>query len=202
MEPHHGRPPSTSTAAHDRVAPVEVRPRAGRPVAGSSLRPWATTVVSGHGGGWASYPGAPPPYDGHHRALLGDDGGTSFAAEVVGVGAFCTLRASADERSQGFDLSELLMLADGTRVVLHSDRGYTIGSPFGPVVEGLTATEIERDVLNVLIPDDDASEDEHEWGWLAELAAARGIEVTPEELRRLPYEVVLGDDVTAWLAEA
>jgi hypothetical protein len=50
-----------------------------------------------------------------------------------------------------------------------------------------------------VLPDDDDCEDAHPWEWLAELARARGLDVTSEDLRLLPYEVVLDDSVTRWL---
>ena len=38
----------------------------------------------------------------------------------------------------------------------------------------------------------------HPWSWLAALAEARGLSVTADDLRALPYEVVLTDDVRQW----
>ena len=52
-----------------------------------------------------------------------------------------------------------------------------------------------RNVLNVLSPDDDECADHHPWSWLAELARARGLDVTAENLRDLPYEVMFTDKV-------
>ncbi len=41
------------------------------------------------------------------------------------------------------------------------------------------------------------------WQWLAQLAEVRGIDVTPqeEELRDLPYEVLLTDGVLCWIEQ-
>jgi hypothetical protein len=58
---------------------------------------------------------------------------------------------------------------------------------------------LTRDVLNTVLPDDDDGED-HPWSWLAALARGRGLDVTAEDLRVLPYEVVLTDAVIRWLA--
>jgi hypothetical protein len=55
-------------------------------------------------------------------------------------------------------------------------------------------------VLNVVLPDDDESEDDHPWSWLAELAQARGLDLTAEDLQALPYEVILTDRVIRWLS--
>ncbi len=127
---------------------------------------------------------------------------------VVGLGAVCDLRnPSQDGRSQSFSVSEFVTLDDGQRVTLHADRGFTIGwgssvaSP-GELREGLSTESITRDVLNVVLPDDDETEDDHPWPWLVELARARGLEVTEEDLRGLAYEVVLSENVIRWLDPA
>src|SRR5262245_55327971 len=94
----------------------------------------------------------------------------------------------------------------GRRVILHQDRGFTIGwrssAEPGPAdLRGYeTRDSITRDVLNVVLPDDDESGEEHPWAWLAELARDRGLDVTADDLRGLPYEVILTDKVTHWLA--
>ncbi len=64
----------------------------------------------------------------------------------------------------------------------------------------MTAETIVQSVLNVVLPDDDESSDEHPWIWLASLAQARNLDVTSEELRHLPCEVVLSDNVRNWLS--
>ena len=72
-----------------------------------------------------------------------------------------------------------------------------------PVVGGSSDPEIAEtiteSVLNVALPDegdpDNAGED-HPWWWLA---SDRGLRASAEELRSLPYQVVLSDDVIRWL---
>ncbi|XTZ15757.1 hypothetical protein ACQSSU_30890 [Micromonospora echinospora] len=54
-------------------------------------------------------------------------------------------------------------------------------------------------MLSAVLPDDEESGEEHLWSWLAELAEARGLEVTADDLRGLPYEVVFTDAVSRWL---
>jgi hypothetical protein len=49
--------------------------------------------------------------------------------------------------------------------------------------------ELERDVRTTVLPDDDDTGDEHPWEWLAGLLHARGVQMTAEELRLLPYGV-------------
>ena len=127
---------------------------------------------------------------------------------VVGIGAICDLRPerSDEARSQSFSVAEFVTLHDGRRVILHEDRGFTIGwrssgpsgSDGGESRE--TVESITRNVLNVVLPDDDECADDHPWSWLAGLARARGVDVTGDDLRGLPYEVVVTDNVARWLA--
>jgi hypothetical protein len=155
--------------------------------------------------GWAPSPVG--PRDDHPgRSEVGDDGevlDASSIARVVGLGAICGLRTpdfDDDGRSQSFWVSEFARLANDRRVILHEARGFTVGggSSSGTVQDDLTPDSITRDVLNVVLPDPDDGED-HPWSWLAQLARFRGLDVTAEELRDLPYEVILTDSLTRWL---
>jgi hypothetical protein len=56
--------------------------------------------------------------------------------------------------------------------------------------------------LNVVLPDDDDSEEDHPWEWLAELARERGLSVAAEHLRNLPYRVELTDRVLRLISAA
>jgi hypothetical protein len=125
---------------------------------------------------------------------------------VVGLGAICGLSTPDFDdggRSQSFWVSEFARLANGRRVILHEARGFTISAPIGPgaggaVQGGLTREDIIDTVLAVVLPDPEDGED-HPWAWLAQLARARGLNVAAEDLRGLPYEVVLTDSLTRWL---
>ena len=46
---------------------------------------------------------------------------------------------------------------------------------------------------------DDACGEDHPWSWLADLARARGLNATTENLRGLPYEVHFTEKVQRWL---
>jgi hypothetical protein len=63
----------------------------------------------------------------------------------------------------------------------------------------LTPDSIRQDVLNVVLPDDDESGEDHPWEWLAEQARLQGIDVTADELKALPYEVILTERLAGWL---
>ncbi|MFN8108494.1 MAG: hypothetical protein U0Y82_01380 [Thermoleophilia bacterium] len=103
-------------------------------------------------------------------------------------------------------MSEVAVLHDGRRVVLHQERGFTIGwGPAGAGAQGelchpYPADALVRDVLTCVLPDDDDPPEQHPWAWLASLACARGLDVGEQELRRVPYEVELTDAVRDWLA--
>jgi hypothetical protein len=103
------------------------------------------------------------------------------------------------QTSQSFSVAEFAQLVDGTRVFLHDERGFTIGAPSGRL-RHVTAETIVESVLNTVLPDDDESSDEHPWTWLASLAQTHNLDVTSEELRHLPYVVVLSDNVRNWLS--
>jgi hypothetical protein len=122
------------------------------------------------------------------------------SSRVVGVGAICDFRTGGPEPgpSQGFSVSEFVVLEDGRRVVI-DHRGFTLGSNVDSVRAGLTSQIMSQQVLNVVLSDDDESEEEHPWSWLAELARTHGIDVTADELKQLQYEVILTDRVTQWL---
>ena len=97
-----------------------------------------------------------------------------------------------------FRVEEFATLSDGRRLVLTDDRGWGSSGPRGVGRDGLWAYEtvetIESTVRNVVLPDDaEETGEEHPWTWLAERIRALGVETTPEELRQLPYDVVLSD---------
>jgi hypothetical protein len=152
-------------------------------------------------GGWQPYPGA-------------RDGEAAFRlppvepGRVVGLGALCDLGpARPDRRDQDFEVSEFVTLEDGRRVLLHDGgRGFTIGvrstgaSTPPDVRSDLTAEQLTDDVLIVVLPDDEDDTEPHPWSWLSDLARARGLDASADDLRALPYDVVLTDDLRRWLA--
>jgi hypothetical protein len=140
-------------------------------------------------------------WDAHPDAI--DDGanlGPVRPGRVVGLGAICDLRPQRidETHSQSFSVSEFVTLEDGRRVILHEDRGFTIGGS-GDIRAHETLETMNRNVSNVVLPDDDEVADDHPWSWLADLARARGLDVTAEDLRGLPYEVIFTDEVRRWL---
>ena len=150
-----------------------------------------------------------------------DDG----AVTVVGLGAWCDFVTEdeyrqrlvrdglpADEvenlvedfkRGISFVVHEFAELADGRRLTLHEERGFTgvTMASRGPAPSGqwryLTLENLERDVRTTMLPDDDDTQDEHPWEWLAGLLHVHGVEATAEELRLLPYDVVFSERLRA-----
>ena len=94
-----------------------------------------------------------------------------------------------------FDVHEFADLADGRRLTLHEERGFTTSGQW----RYLTLENLERDVRTTVLPDDDDIEDEHPWEWLATLLHARGVEATAEALRLLPYDVEFSERLRARL---
>lgn len=132
-----------------------------------------------------------PPGEGHG----------SSATPVTLLGALCDVDAELPEDSgaAAFTVAEFLQLADGRRVILHEDRGFTLGwgsthSQAPAVQQTLTREALTQFVLNAVLPDDDDRE-AHPWQWLCALAAERGVEVSPDELRNAEYRVEMTDAV-------
>jgi hypothetical protein len=101
-----------------------------------------------------------------------------------------------EERSASFDVAEYGVRDDGTRVLLHQERGFTVGVvPRCDPWSGVTAEMIERDVLTTVLPDDDDTGDEHPYEWLADLCRQQGVDATADDLRRVPYHVELTSEL-------
>jgi hypothetical protein len=123
---------------------------------------------------------------------------------VVGLGAICDLDPSPyaihDERQHSFTVCEFALLDNGERVTLHAERGYSGRASSGSIWAHETVETVTHDVLNVVLPDPEDGE-EHPWEWLAELAQAQGIDVTADQLRQVPYEVVVTERVIRRLGD-
>ena len=104
------------------------------------------------------------------------------------------------KRGLSFVVHEFAELADGRRLTLHEERGFTTGlggSAPSDMWRYLTLEHLERDVRTTVLPDDDHTQDEHPWEWLAGLIRAHGLEATAGELRLLPYDVVFSERLRA-----
>ncbi|HEY4464461.1 MAG TPA: hypothetical protein VGN41_17475 [Streptosporangiaceae bacterium] len=58
----------------------------------------------------------------------------------------------------------------------------------------MPVTQVVRDVYNVVLPDNaEETGEEHEWQRFVQRLREAGVAVTPDELRALPYRVILSD---------
>ena len=106
------------------------------------------------------------------------------------------------KRGVSFDVHEFAELAGGRHLTLHEERGFTTGlggSAPSDMWRYLTLEHLERDVRTTVLPDDDDTQDEHPWEWLAGLIRAHGVEATAGELSLLPYDVVFSERLRARL---
>ena len=103
------------------------------------------------------------------------------------------------KRGVSFVVHEFAELADGRRLTLHKERGFTTSR--GPAPSDmswyLTLEHLERDVRTTVLPDDDDTQDQHPWEWLAALLHLHGVEATADELRGFPYIVVFSERLRA-----
>jgi hypothetical protein len=111
---------------------------------------------------------------------------------VVGLGAWCEY-VSEDRRGASFRVQEFAVLADGPRLTLSNDRGFSSSTSHGDHWASLTLEHLEADVPTTVVPDEDDTGEEHPWAWLADRLRTHGVDVSPEELKQLPYEVVFSE---------
>ena len=131
-----------------------------------------------------------------------------MTGDVVSLGALCDLvpegESTASPGSVSFRVDEFAVLADGRRVVVHSgQRGFSVSGPGRPSptdpLAGMTAAQIEADVLTTVLPDEDDGE-EHPWEWLARQLQSSGLEVSAASLRSLPCRVEVSEGLRSLLA--
>ncbi len=116
-------------------------------------------------------------------------------SRVTGLIASCDL--SDDQppspTEDRFEVAEMAQLESGDLVLLRN-LGWTEGCVGGYWRSSID--EVLSSVENVVLPDEDSLNPEpHPWEWLATLAAERGLSVTAEQLRELPYKIYLSDRV-------
>lgn len=100
---------------------------------------------------------------------------------------------------QTFAVREFLELEDGNRVPLRECLEFTIGVPCAVMHETLTAESLIDAMGSVVLPELSAIDPEHPWDCLVTLARRRRVQTCAEEIARLPYELVLTDNVRHWL---
>jgi hypothetical protein len=110
----------------------------------------------------------------------------------------------ADARRMSVSVRQDAVLADGRRVVLLDDRGWSAAqNDSADIWASETVEEMEREARIVVGPDEpfeghsQADMEESHWEGLARTLRARGVEVEPGELKALPHDVELSDRVLA-----
>jgi hypothetical protein len=101
-------------------------------------------------------------------------------------------------RGISFRVVEFATLANGRRLTLDEGRGFGMSGP--PPVDlwaDLTLEGLEADVRSTVLPDDDDTQDDHDWEWLAECLRGLGAQVSPHDLQGLPYDVVFSERLRA-----
>ena len=125
--------------------------------------------------------------------------GSNMGIQVVRLEAWCDFVDLVGPQLT-FRISEFAVLADGRRVLLHDQRGFTTSThrsghklPVDPWGH-LTLEELERSILTTVLPDDaEETGEQHPWDWLSGRLGAQGVNVRPEELRPVPYVVVFSE---------
>lgn len=85
-------------------------------------------------------------------------------------------------------MREFALLSDGRDVTLLDDRGWTTSARLGEI----SLAHVVGNVYNVVLPDDaEETGEEHEWHRFEQRLREAGVTVTPDELRALPYRIIL-----------
>ena len=118
-------------------------------------------------------------------------------SKITGLVAICDVSENqpTSPREFRYQVSELAQLANGDLVLLRDGHGWTTGCIGGEA----RANDLDHalsSAAGVVLPDEDAPGCEpHPWEWLVTLAGERGLTVTTEELKEVPYRIYLSDRV-------
>ena len=110
----------------------------------------------------------------------------------MGLGAWCDLHSPEEDSWGGGGTSckvrEFALLSDGREVTLLDDRGWGTSAPLGEI----SVAHVVRNVYNAVLPDNaEETGEEHEWQRFVQRLLEAGVAITPDELRALPYRVIL-----------
>ncbi len=108
-------------------------------------------------------------------------------ATVVSLGAWGDLEEGSGGGTS-CNVREFALLSDGREVTLLDDRGWTSTAS----LDKISLTHVVRNVYTVVLPDDaEESGEVHEWQRFEQRLREAGVAVTRDELRALPYRVML-----------
>ena len=145
-----------------------------------------------------------------HTAALCQDGRIGTAAlEPTGMAGVLRLKTLVDTREGADQTAQLsvsarveAVLADGRRIVLLDDRGWTSKrSDGGDPWEFESGEGIRQEALTVVGPDEPTGDDDQvdadaeHWDALARVLRDAGVDVSGAELAAVPQEIELSDRV-------
>jgi hypothetical protein len=99
------------------------------------------------------------------------------------------------------------VLADGRRVLLLDDRGWTTSGNVPDIWATTSVEDIEEEARMVVGPDEPFAGRSQEymdathWAYLSEILRRHGVVVDAEELKRLPHDVLLSERLRVRLAQ-
>jgi hypothetical protein len=112
---------------------------------------------------------------------------TASPAGVVSLGAWGDL-ADGPGGGTSCTVREFARLSDGREVTLLDDRGWTTSAP----LSAISLAQTVRNISNVVLPDDaEQTGEEHEWQRFEQRLREAGVAVTADQLRALPYRIIV-----------
>ncbi|MFF4416182.1 hypothetical protein ACFYY8_26975 [Streptosporangium sp. NPDC001559] len=110
---------------------------------------------------------------------------------VIGIYAFCDVDPAASPSGRfDFTVTEFAELSDGQTVLLRETGWSSTPSAGGPL--DLSEEILLENVRAVVLPDDaETSNDGHPWQQFVTALVAKGVPVTADELRDVPYTIRL-----------
>ena len=127
--------------------------------------------------------------------------------DVVRLETIADLQRAENARDMSVSARLEAVLADGRRIVLLDGRGWTASLRGSGVDVWATTSEVEiAETASAVVGPDEAhggrsqgEMDAGHWTTLAETLRAQGVDVTGDDLRRLPHDVVLSERLRARL---
>jgi hypothetical protein len=126
---------------------------------------------------------------------------------ITGLETVVDLRSDARDPSRmSVSARHAAVLADGRRIVLLVDRGWSSSGNAPDIWALTTVRDIQDEARTVVGPDEPPEGRSHaelahdHWVALSETLRREGVLVDAEELRQLPHDVVLSEGLRALLA--
>ncbi|MCY4256789.1 MAG: hypothetical protein OXE04_00645 [bacterium] len=117
---------------------------------------------------------------------------------ITGLIAICDSdEVQGFELEKSYQVSEFAQLTNGDIVLLRDDRGWTESAVAGfRKDENLDISVVVDTIKSILLPDEDLmSNDPHPWEDLVWAASQRGLAVTVDELKNMPYRIYVSERI-------